>query len=64
MSGTGSVKGEKAGLAARVYTLVERAAKDGRRCPTDTKIATELNKSGLTRAAAGSITGIFRQLIR
>jgi len=59
------VKGEKAGLEARVYTLVERAARARRRCPRNAEIAAELNRSGLTKAAvAGSVPGVFRQLIR
>lgn len=58
-------QGEKGALEARVYALVERAARNGRRCPTNAEIAAELNKAGLTKAVSpGSIPGVFRQLIR
>jgi len=58
-------QGEKGAQEARVYALVERAAAEGRRCPTNAKIAADLNKSGLTKpVAASSIPGVFRQLIR
>ena len=50
---------------AHVYALVERAAIEGRRCPTNAEIADDLNKSGLIKpVAAASIPGVFRKLIQ
>ena len=65
MSTARQVQREKGPHEARVYALVERAAKEGRRCPTNAEIAAHLNKSGLAKpVAASSIPDIFRQLIR
>lgn len=46
-----------------VFGVLERAAVEGRRCPTNPEIAECLQKSGL-RAAAGSIPGVLRTLVR
>ncbi len=65
MSAARQVQGEKGALEARVFALVKRAASEGRRCPTNAEIATDLNESGITKSvAASSIPGVFRQLIR
>ena len=54
----------KKNYEARVYSLVERAAIEGRRCPTNAEIAAYLSKSGLTTPLAGSsIPEYFRRLI-
>jgi hypothetical protein len=53
----------RAGSMAHVFTLVERAAIEGRRCPTNPEIAAYLRQQGV-KAAAGSIPGLLRILVR
>jgi hypothetical protein len=65
MSTVRQVKGDREALEARVYAVVEGAAMEGRRCPTNAEIAANLNASGLRKSvAASSIPGVFRELIR
>ena len=65
MSASEQVKRKKVAVEARVYALIERAAAEGRRCPTNSDIAANLNNSRLTKAvAASSMPGVFQQLIR
>lgn len=57
-------QGEKGAQEAHVYALVERAAMESRRCPTNAEIAAHLNESGLAKhVSASSIPKIFRRLI-
>lgn len=46
-----------------VFGVLERAAVEGQRCPTNPEIAACLQKNGV-RAAAGSIPGVLRALVR
>jgi len=45
--------------------MIELAANEGRRCPTNADIANDLNASGITKSvAASSIPSIIQRLIR
>ena len=51
--------------AALVYKLIEQAAANGDRCPTNVTIAAALNKSGSNNSiAASSVPSILQRLVR
>ncbi len=47
-----------------VYSLIERAAIEGRRCATNSEIAAHLRKHGFRANSASSIPNIMRRLTR
>ena len=65
MSKSLQVAEEKDSKEARVYAIVEQAAVEGRRCPTNAEIAADLNALGLWKpVGTTSIPGILQQLVR
>lgn len=55
----------KEALDAGVLAVLEHAASEGRRCPTNSEIAAQLSEHGIrTHIAASSIPGVLQRLIR
>jgi hypothetical protein len=49
----------------RLYALIEKAASEGRRCPTNAEIATHFRQTGVAKHATPSgIPRLINQLIR